>query len=302
MVYIIVGPTACGKSGLAVALARHLNGVVMNADSMQVYNALSLLTARPSEADLNQVPHCLYGIVNDPNVSYSVAQWRDAAVQEIEQVFQRGKRPVVVGGTGLYIKALLEGLTDIPEGDLKIRDGLRRKAHSPEGLKALYEDLKHKDPIAADRLKPNDAQRIVRALEVLMSTGKPLHEWQNLPVTPFPYKTKIIYINPPREEVVARSQKRLQIMFKEGAIAEVKALLEKGLQDDSPLRKAVGVREIGAYLQGDLTLEEALEKSFIATRQYIKRQQTWFHHQVAPDIVLNQCYEASDFNLILKEL
>ena len=135
-----------------------------------------------------------------------------------------------------------------------------------------------------------------------MNTGKPLHEWQKVPSTPLPYKTKIIYINPQRDEVVIRSQQRLKAMFQNGAIDEMKPLLESGIDDSSPLKKAVGVREIEAYLKGDATLEEALDKSFIATRQYIKRQQTWFKHQLSPDILLEKCYEPSDFEKILKQL
>ncbi len=301
-VYIIVGPTASGKSGLAVALAQHLEGVVINADSMQVYESLSIVTARPSKEDRSKIPHRLYGIVSDPNDSYSVARWREAAVQEIEKAFQIGKEPIIVGGTGLYIKALLEGLTNIPESDPQMRETLRQQAQSPEGIQELYESLKQKDHVAAGHLKATDAQRIVRALEVVMTTGKPLHEWQAIPTIPLPYKTKVIYLNPPREEVVVRSQKRLERMFKDGAIEEVRALLKSGLYDQSPLRKAVGVREINSYLKGELTLKKALEKSFIATRQYIKRQQTWFNHQLKPDIILTKCYEPSDFQPLLKEL
>lgn len=301
-IYIVAGPTASGKSGLGLALAQHLNGAVINADSMQVYGSLEVLTARPSRADRTAAPHYLYGILADPNMACSVAKWREAALEKIEETFAQGKVPIVVGGTGLYLKALLEGLTEIPETSPEIRENLREKSDTPEGLAALYDALEIEDPVAYERLKPNDAQRIVRALEVVRTTGKTLHEWQKMPSTPLPYDTQIILLNPSREEVVKRSQKRLEHMFQGGVIAEVEALFKAGIQQDSPLKKAVGVREIGAYLTGGLTLEEALEKSFIATRQYIKRQQTWFNHQLKPDIVLNKCYEKADFPALLKDL
>ncbi len=301
-VYIIAGPTASGKSGLGLALAQHLGGVVINADSMQVYGSLEILTARPSAADMALLPHHLYGFINDPNEAFSVAKWREAALGKIEEAFVANNVPVVVGGTGLYLKALLEGLTEIPETDPKIRESLRQKSETSKGLLTLYDTLMIEDPVAHERLKPNDAQRIVRALEVVRSTGKPLHEWQSMPSTPLPYNTKIILLNPSRNDVVARSQKRLKKMFQEGAIKEVEALLEEGVKEDNPLKKAVGVREIEAYLQGNSSLEQALEKSFIATRQYIKRQQTWFTHQLKPDIILDKCYEEEDVLPLLKEL
>ena len=301
-VYIVAGPTASGKSGLGLALAQHLGGVILNADSMQIYGSLEILTARPSAADLAVVPHDLYGIVSDPDAAFSVAKWREMALEKIEETFAQGKVPLVVGGTGLYLRALLEGLSDIPETPPEIREKLRQQAQTSEGLAALYEALKSEDLSAHERLKSNDAQRIVRALEVVRSTGKTLQKWQAMPSTPLPYKTKIILLNPSREDVVKRSQTRLEKMLQGGAITEVEMLLATGIKEDSPLKKAVGVREIEAYLNGTMTLAQALEKSLIATRQYIKRQQTWFNHQLKPDIVLEKCYEEGDVAPLLKEL
>lgn len=277
IVHIVVGPTASGKSSKALERAQTLDGVIINADSMQVYGALKVLTARPSLEDLKQAPHVLYGHIANPNEPYSVAQWRREALAEIDRAFKRDKAPLIVGGTGLYIKALLEGLNEIPDIAPSIRADFRARAQGGENL---YTELQHLDPQAAQRLKPADTQRIVRALEVLVSTGKSLKYWQNQRTDPLPYETDITYINPPRETVVAHARKRLEQMFKGGAIQEVESLLSKGLTPESLLRKAVGVREIEAYLAGDLTYEEALEKAFIATRQYIKRQQTWFNRQL----------------------
>ncbi|HBN21711.1 MAG TPA: tRNA (adenosine(37)-N6)-dimethylallyltransferase MiaA [Holosporales bacterium] len=293
IVYIVVGSTASGKSGLALDLAEYLNGVVINADSLQVYEALSLLTARPTPEDLKRTPHALYGVVQDPHETYSVARWHADALCEIEKAFKENKTPILVGGTGLYIKALLEGLNEVPEVEPLIRTQLRERSLLQGGIQTLYKDLQQQDSEGAARLKPNDTQRIIRALEVLLSTGKPLHEWQSKKSTPLAYEHKVIYINPSREEVVAHAKKRLEVMFEEGAIEEVKTLLDQGISSECSLRKAVGVREIEAYLSGVLTKEEAFEKSFIATRQYIKRQQTWFSRQLKTDRVIDRCYDSS---------
>lgn len=298
-VYIIVGPTASGKSGLALDLAEHLKGVIINADSLQVYAALSILTARPTQEDLNRAPHVLYGTVKNPKESYSVAKWHDDVMHEIENTFAQNKTPVIVGGTGLYIKALLEGLNNVPEIEPSIRETVRQQALTQDGAAQLYQDLQHHDPKGAKDLKANDTQRLIRALEVVLSTGKPLHEWQSTVTTPLSYAHKIIYINPPREEVIERAKERLDVMFEGGALEEVQDLLKQDIPSDCSLKKAVGVREIEAYLAGDLTPEEALEKSFIATRQYIKRQQTWFNRQLKADVTLDHCYRASDLKTIL---
>jgi len=302
LVYIIVGPTASGKSSLAVDLAERLDGIVINADSLQVYGSLSLLTARPAPEDLRRVPHALYGVLQDPQEAYSVARWHADALAEIEKAFREEKSPVLVGGTGFYIKALLEGLSDVPEIDPSIRAQLRERSLLPEGGGALYKELQRQDPEGAESLKPKDTQRVIRALEVVLSTGKPLRFWQSKNPVPFAYDHKVIYINPTREEVVFRAKKRLGIIFDRGGIDEVKALLGQTISPECTLKKAVGVREIEEYLAGKATKQGALEKSFIATRQYIKRQQTWFNRQLKADIVMNHCYGESDLEPLLKEL
>ena len=285
-VIIIAGPTASGKSSLAMEKAVQNHGVIINADSMQVYQSLRLLTARPSDDDLQNVPHKLYGIIQDPNEAQSVAAWRPLAVKEIELCFEQGQTPFIVGGTGLYLKALIEGLSSVPEPDHAIRKDLRDQAKTQDGRYEIYKELQALDPEIAKKLDPGNTQRVVRALEVIKSTGKSLLYWQAQPSVPLPYRCHKILINPPREDVVAKAEQRLRHMFDHGAIDEVKALMDQGIYPDSPLIKAVGVREISAYLQGELSIEDAFDLALIATRQYIKRQQTWFKHQMTFDETL----------------
>lgn len=287
-IIVIIGPTACGKSAFALDMAKSRNGVIINADSAQVYKSLQVLTDRPENSTIDGIKHELYGFIEDPNQSCNAAFWLENATAKIKNANAIGKTPIIVGGTGLYIKALLDGIVEIPDIDPEIRDRLRAQLKS-DGVDNLYQELQIKDPIGAGNLHINDAQRIVRALEVVLSTGKPLHQWHSKKsnnnsgdsYTPF-----VIYINPPREEVVAKAKSRLEEMFNSGAIAEVKTLLDQGIDTDSPIYKAIGVREIQSYLEGEITLEQALEKAFIATRQYIKRQQTWFNNQIKPDLEL----------------
>ncbi len=281
----IAGPTASGKSAHALEQALNNNGILINADSMQVYASLQLLTARPHGEVLTKAPHRLYGHIQDPNEHYSVARWRHEVIIEIEKALLQKKKPIIVGGTGLYAKALFEGLSPVPEITPQIREDLRGRSLDSDGLDSLYQELSQKDPRAHRILKSNDTQRIVRALEVALSTGKTLAHWQSQPATPLPYSVHKILLNPDRAMVVARAEKRLREMFKEGAIEEVQHLLTQCIQKDVPLYKAVGVREIKAYIEGNLTKEEAFERSLITTRQYIKRQQTWFRHQMIFDDV-----------------
>lgn len=280
-VFYIAGPTASGKSAYALALAQEKNGIIINADSMQVYESLDIITARPSPQDLKKCPHKLYGHIKDPNDPYDVAKWRMDALNGIDQAFHEGKTPLIVGGTGLYAKALFEGLSEIPDVDPDIRTKVRNLPHDD-----LHKMLAEKDPEAALALKTNDVQRRTRALEVVLSSGQTLKHWQHQKGTPLAYPSYKILMNPPREICISQAEKRLRYMFDNGAIEEVEALMSIGIHDASPLYKAVGVREIGAYLRGEISLEKAFELSLIATRQYIKRQQTWFKNQMDFDEVL----------------
>ncbi len=286
IVTIIAGPTASGKSKVALERADICNGVIINADSMQVYADLRVLTARPSDEHLNHVPHKLYGYIKDFCHNESVASWRKKAIHEIESCLQNGQSPIVVGGTGLYLKTLLEGMSPIPDPDPKIREDVRERALTEEGRQQNFDELTRHDPEATKRLSFGDTQRITRALEIILSTGKPLAYWQAQPGEPLAYSTHKILLDPKRDMVISRAESRLEKMFEQGAIEEVQALIQKDIPADSPLVKALGVREIMAYLQNEISHDEAFEKTLIATRQYIKRQQTWFRNQMNFDEVL----------------
>ena len=273
---LIAGPTASGKSALAIALAHERGGVIINADAMQVYREMRILTARPSEQDEAQVPHRLYGHVS-AGAAYSVARWLADAASEIDAVWRSGRVPVVVGGTGLYFKALEQGLADIP----LIPPDITEKWREAKG--DLHAELAKRDKGAAARLNPNDRQRIIRALEVFEGTGKPLDYWQRAAQTEAVLAgvaAERIFLNPDRKTLHARADGRFAHMVKDGGIDEVKALLALGLDARLPVMKAIGVKQLAAWLSGQTGLEEAVRASQTATRQYIKRQLTWWRHQM----------------------
>lgn len=273
---LIAGPTASGKSALAIALAHEQGGVILNADAMQVYRDLRIITARPSEEDEAQVPHRLYGHVGGAS-PYSVARWLADATAEIDAVWRSGRVPVIVGGTGLYFKALEQGLADIP----LISPDITEKWRAAKG--DLHAELAKRDKGAAARLNPNDRQRIIRALEVFEGTGKPLDHWQRAAQSQAPMagvSAQRIFLNPDRKTLHARADERFVRMVKEGGMEEVKALLAQGIEAKMPVMKAIGVKQIGAYLSGTIPLEEAISTGQAATRQYIKRQLTWWRHQM----------------------
>jgi tRNA dimethylallyltransferase len=273
---LIAGPTASGKSALAIALAHERNGVVINADAMQVYRELRILTARPSAEDEAQVPHRLYGHVAGAS-AYSVARWLADAATEIEAVWRSGRVPVIIGGTGLYFKALEQGLADIP----LIPPDITEKWRAAKG--DLHAELAKRDQGAAARLDPNDRQRIIRALEVFEGTGKPLDHWQRAARSEavlVGVQVDRIFLNPDRKILHARADERFARMVKGGGIEEVKALLALGLDTKLPVMKAIGVKQLAAWLAGWRGLDEAIEAGQTATRQYIKRQLTWWRHQM----------------------
>lgn len=277
---LIAGPTASGKSGLAIDLAEKWNGTIINADSMQVYPVLRVITARPDEEDLARVPHVLYGQASLDR-PYSVAQWVSNAKSVLEEVRANGRTPIFVGGTGLYFKALTQGLANIPEVPSEIRDHWRQKMEEV-GVEALFEELQYLDPISANILKSNDKQRILRALEVKEATGLSIKEYQSTnsaPILDFPFVEKILFV-PDRADLHARIEKRFDLMVENGAIEEVKALLQHTVLPEHPIKKAIGVPQLTNYLQKVVTLDEARDKCKIATRQYAKRQSTWFRNQL----------------------
>jgi tRNA dimethylallyltransferase len=274
-VILIAGPTASGKSAAATAIAETLTGTVINADSMQVYRELCVLTARPSAADMTTIPHRLYGTVPGSE-AYSVGRWLDDAAAAIAVARAEGRVPILVGGTGLYFKALLEGLSPVPDIPAEVRGYWRAQARElgPEGL---YRELTRRDPVMAARLRPTDPQRVVRALEVIDATDVSLAQWQGKESTPVvaSASARKLVVAPEREPLYAAIDARFDRMIEAGVIGEIKALMALDLNPALPVMRALGVRELSAYVSGRMTLEEAVTKAKTETRRYAKRQMTW---------------------------
>lgn len=277
---LITGPTASGKSALAVELASRHGGVVINADSMQVYDTLQILTARPSQEEMKGIPHHLYGHVA-AKAAYSTGVWLREIFRLLEQLRQQRAMPVIVGGTGLYFKALTGGLSPMPDVPAEIRDGLRQRLIA-EGAEPLYRELALRDPPMAASLKPQDGQRIVRALEVLDATGQSLTTLQGLagPVIVDPARARKIVVLPERRVLHERIDGRFEKMLAAGAEQEVVDLLALDLAPEQPVMKAIGVSQIAAMLRGDISRSDVLALGAAATRQYAKRQMTWFRNQM----------------------
>lgn len=283
---IICGPTASGKSALAVASARDRNGVVINADSLQIYNALPILTAQPSAEDCAAVPHRLYAVL-DVTEKCSAQQWRELVEDEINAAFAAGRHPIITGGTGLYLKALLAGLSVVPP----VPDEIRARTMQLQqnlGNPAFHAAFAKLDPIMAGRLNPNDTQRLIRAYEVLEATGKSLAHWQDTPRQgpPEDWRFTVLIVRPSRAELHRRCDMRFDLMLQNGAIEEVADLtrrIDQGLvAPDAPITHALGFTPLQAYLRGQLSLEDAVFQGKAQTRQYVKRQDTWFRNQVKP--------------------
>ncbi|MGD9671249.1 MAG: tRNA (adenosine(37)-N6)-dimethylallyltransferase MiaA [Hyphomicrobiaceae bacterium] len=272
---LIAGPTASGKSAIAIAAAQAWGGVVINADSMQVYRELCVLTARPSQADEACVPHRLYGHVS-VREPYSVARWLDQARAEISAAEAGGLLPVITGGTGLYFKALLEGLSPVPPIPEDVRAHWRA-AGATWSAGELHAELKRADPQTAAQIRAGDRQRIVRALEVLTATGKPLVEWQAIGGSPALDAESVakIVISRPREELYERCEIRFRRMIDEGALDEARLVGEMQLDPALPAARALGLSPLIAHVAGELLLEEAVAIAVRDTRHYIKRQLTW---------------------------
>ncbi len=277
-VVVIGGPTASGKSALALGLAERLNGIVINADAMQVYRELGVLTARPTPDDEARVPHRLYGVLSAAQ-RCTVARWRRLALAAIAGARREGRLPIVVGGTGLYLKALMEGLARVPDIPAAVRAEAKAR-HAAIGAQGLHAELRRLDPEMAARLKPGDSQRLIRAWEVITATGQSLAAFQK--AIPAPPKLWFVPIRllPPREALYAACDGRCQRMLAEGALDEVRALRALGLDPDLPAMKALGMRELTACLDGAVGRTEALAAFQQATRNYAKRQLTWFRHQM----------------------
>ena len=277
---LITGPTASGKSALALRLAAETGGVVVNADSMQVYDTLRVLTARPSEEEMAGIPHRLYGYVPATS-SHSTGEWLRDAAALLPQLREDGRMPIFVGGTGLYFKALTGGLSDMPAIQEEIRSGLRRRLKE-EGAERLHAELARLDRAAADTLERTDGQRIVRALEVLQETGRSILDFQGKPgpVVVDPERALKIVALPDRATLHARINRRFEHMLDDGAVEEVRALLALHPAADVPAMKAIGVAQIAAMLDERMTPEAVIERGSALTRQYAKRQMTWFRNQM----------------------
>ncbi len=278
---LIAGPTASGKSALALERAEACGGVVINADSMQVYAELSILSARPSAQDEARAPHRLYGHV-PASEAYSVARWLEDVARVLAEATASGRRPIIVGGTGLYFQALTEGLSPLPPIPADLREHWRRLSQQVEPA-ALHAMLRDRDPVMADRLSPSDAQRITRALEVLEATGRSLAEWQMVRARPLVDLTsaECWLVSRPRGELHRRCDQRFDLMMQAGALQEVSALMQLRLPPTLPAMRALGVRPLAAHLEGWLPLEVAVARAKVETRQYVKRQETWARRYMA---------------------
>jgi tRNA dimethylallyltransferase len=272
---LIAGPTASGKSGLALALAERLGGTVINADSMQVYRQLRILTARPSPEDEVRAPHALYGFVSGAE-AYSAGRYALDAAEAIVKARAAGRVPIIVGGTGLYFKVLIEGLSPVPPVDPQARTYWRTQA-AARPAPELHALLSERDPEAAAQIMPTDPQRIVRALEVLESTGRSLAEWQRTPGKPVLRETDAtrLVVLPEREAMNQAIAARFAAMLRAGAADEVRSLLGLGLSPDLPAMRALGVASLAAWIGDRLSLEDAAAQATAETRQYAKRQLTW---------------------------
>ena len=285
-VIVVGGATASGKSGLALTLAKELDGVVINADSMQVYKDVPTLTARPLEAGQQGIPHRLYGFL-EPDENCSVFKWARLAAREIRQAWQENKVPVIVGGTGFYLQTLIKGISPVPQVKEETRAEIRRQFEE-RGYEAFLKEFQKKDP----SFMFTDPQRILRAAEVLAETGKSVTYWQSLPFQKEIDADFLCFLTDlPREELYTRCNKRFEQMMEKGAVGEVETLLAKNPPADSLIMKAIGVFEIKEMLSNKILKNEVIDHACRCTRNYAKRQMTWFRHRFFADMIV--CDEKS---------
>jgi tRNA dimethylallyltransferase len=279
-VILIAGPTASGKSALALGLAEKLKGEVINADSMQVYRDLRIITARPTPDEEQRAPHRLYGHV-DAAINFSAGAWIADAAKALAEARSQGKLPIFVGGSGLYFRALTRGLSAIPPIPAEVREDVRARLERC-GVEALHAELSRRDPVSAARLKPRDRTRIARALEVLEATGRALPDWhrEGLPPLLPPGAFRALFLNPERDVLYERIDARFGAMLKQGALDEVARLAARRLDPLLPAMKAHGVPALMRHLSGEISLDEAAAIGRADTRHYAKRQFTWFRHQL----------------------
>jgi len=277
---LIAGPTASGKSALALRLADKLGGTIVNADSMQVYRDLRVITARPTPEEEARAPHRLYGQV-DAAINYSTGQWLRDVGGVLGELSRAGRPAILVGGTGLYFKALTTGLAAVPPIPADVRSTVRGRLET-EGVRALYEELRDRDPGTANRLMPNDRSRISRALEVVLATGRSLSDWhrEGMPPLVDAGNAAKVFITCERQELLRRIETRFAAMLKAGALGEVRKLAARKLDPTLPAMKAHGVPWLIRHLNGEISLDEAAEGAIMDTRRYAKRQLTWFRNQM----------------------
>jgi len=301
-VIVIGGPTASGKSALAAAVGERLGGAVVNADSMQVYRGLEIISAAPGIRERARCPHRLYGVL-DPAEACSAGKWRSLAVAEIDQAHAEGLLPVVAGGTGLYLRSLIAGIDKMPPVLAEIRETIRSRM-AVDGPEVLYQELVRSDPDTAARLEPADRQRIARALEIYEATGRRLSDWQtgaeHSDDNPYVFLTMLVL--PERQALYRDCDSRFLAMMENGVMDEVKTLAECALDPQLPAMKALGIPHLIAHLRGEIPLEDAIDAAQQATRRYVKRQFTWFKHQIIADISLYEKYSEKMNEKIFPEI
>lgn len=284
-VLVVTGPTASGKSALALALAEKRGGTIINADAMQTYDAFPILTAQPTPEERARVPHRLYGVLPLCE-TLSAARWRDLALAEIAE----NPVSILCGGSGLYLRTLMQGISAIPAIASEVRDQANADWEAM-GADAFRARLAERDPEIVARLKPGDRQRHVRAWEVVESTDRPLSTWQKQEAEPAPYRFKTILLAPDRAWLRQRIETRFDVMLEQGVLDEVRAVIDRKPDPKWPGLKAHGAPELFRYFRGEITLGEARQIAIDHTRQYAKRQMTWFRHQLTPDVVANPAVE-----------
>ena len=273
-IILISGPTASGKSNFAIKVAKKINGEIINADSMQVYKQLKILTARPNKEEQKRIKHHMYGFVN-LNKKFSTGQWLNTAIKKIKEIKKRKKIPILVGGTGLYFQSLIDGLVKIPEIPVKFRNQVRLR-QKKEGQKKFYKKLLKVDPMSKDKFDPNDIQRSIRAYEIKLFTKTSMYEWVEKTKSEFKEKEFLkLYIDFKREDLIKRISSRSIKMMREGAIMEVKKFVKSKIKKDLSVNKVIGIDELTQYLDKKINLDQAQELISIKTRQYAKRQATW---------------------------
>ena len=295
-IILLAGPTASGKSKLAIQLTKKLNGEIINADSMQIYKEFSILSSRPSNKEIKKAKHHLYGIISVKKY-FSAGDWLKLAKSKIKQCHKNKKTPIIVGGTGLYFNTITKGISKIPSIDIKTRNKVR-SLFKKLGYKEFYKKLVNVDPKVKNRILPTDSQRTQRAYEVILKTKKSLFDWTMNTQSDFiNFEIKKIFIDIPREELLKKISQRTELMFKNKCIEEVKKFNSFKLNKSLSANKLIGVQEINAYLQGSISLDECKELINIKTRQYAKRQNTWSRGHMKN---WNKLYY-KDFSILLKK-